>query len=159
MTAPASYGWWIVNGGAKDIKDKAQQTDPVVKWARQVLTDARASNPDEATEQGLGMIYGWAWAQVLQIAGQLDGGLTRANLVLATRSIDMNNPLPLPGMTFRMDGNKDAYLTEGGIYQQFDVAPADVGQQGQGDQPRRQVEELQVRPVPGRLHPVLSRLY
>jgi hypothetical protein len=117
----ASEGWWIVNGGAKDIEDKAQQSDPAVIWVRQVLTGA-GLNPDDATEQGLGVIYGWAWAQVLQIAGQLDGGLNRANLILATRSLDMNNPMLLPGMTFRVDGNKDSYFTEGGVYQQFDVA-------------------------------------
>jgi hypothetical protein len=68
------------------------------------------------------MIYGWAWVQALQIAGQLDGGLNRANLLLAARSLDMNNPLQLPGITFRADGNKDSYYTEGGVYQQFDVA-------------------------------------
>ena len=117
----ASTGWWIVNGGSKDIRDAAQKSDPAVAWARQMLTDA-GHNPDEATEQGLGMIYGWAYAQVLQIAGQLDGGLTRANTILAARTIDMNNPLQLPGITFRMDGNTDAYATEGGIYQQYDVA-------------------------------------
>jgi hypothetical protein len=33
----------------------------------------------------------------------------------------MNNPLLLPGMTFRLDGDKDSYFTEGGVYQQFDV--------------------------------------
>jgi ABC-type branched-subunit amino acid transport system substrate-binding protein len=117
----ASQGWWIVNGGNKDIRDPAQQSDPVVAWARQMLT-ARGLNPDEATEMGLGMIYGWAWVQVLQIAGLLDVGLNRANLILAARSLDMNNPFQLPGLTFRMNGGKDAYLTEGGIYQQFDVA-------------------------------------
>ena len=68
------------------------------------------------------MIYGWAWVQILQIAGQLPGGLTRTNLVLALRSIDMNNPFQVQGITFHMDGNKDSYLTEGGLYQQYDVA-------------------------------------
>jgi branched-chain amino acid transport system substrate-binding protein len=117
----ASSGWWIVNGGNKDIEDPAQQGDPVVKWARDMLT-ARGIDPNADTNLGLGMIYGWAWAQIIQIADQLDGGLTRSNLVLAIRSIDMTNPFQLQGITFHMDGNKDAYLTEGGIYQQYDVA-------------------------------------
>ena len=34
----------------------------------------------------------------------------------------MNNPLQLPGMVFHVDGNKDSYYTEGGVFQQFDVA-------------------------------------
>ena len=114
----ASEGWWIVNGGNKDIRDPAQQSDPTVVWARQVLSQ-EGYNPDEAAELGLGMIYGWAWAQVLQIAGQLPGGLTRANTLLAARALDMNNPLQLAGLTFRADGNADSYFTEGGIYQQW----------------------------------------
>jgi branched-chain amino acid transport system substrate-binding protein len=117
----ASKGWWIVNGGSKDIVDPAQQADPTVAWARGILS-AKGYNPDDATEQGLGMIYAWGWSQTIMIAGQLDGGLTRANLLLAARSLDMNNPLQLPGLVFHMNGNKDSYYTEGAIYQQFDVA-------------------------------------
>ena len=71
---------------------------------------------------GLGTIYGWAWAQVIQIAGQLEGGLTRSNLMLAARSLDMTNPFQLSGIKCHMDGNADAYLTEGGIYQQWETA-------------------------------------
>lgn len=56
------------------------------------------------------------------IAGQLDGGLTRANVILAARSVDINNPLQLPGMIEHTNGNKDSYFTEGGLFQQFDVA-------------------------------------
>jgi hypothetical protein len=42
----------------------------------------------------------------------------------------MNNPLQLPGLTFRVDGNKDANYTEGGVYQQFDVAKQSYISQG-----------------------------
>jgi branched-chain amino acid transport system substrate-binding protein len=117
----ASEGWWIVNGGNKDIEDPAQQSDPVVKWARDILT-AKGIDPNADNNLGLGMMYGWAWTQVLQIAGQLDGGLTRSNALLAIRSLDMINPFQLQGITFHMDGNKDSYLTEGGIYQQWETA-------------------------------------
>ncbi len=125
----ASQGWRIVNGGSKDIRDPQQQSDPAVVWARTILKDS-GYNPDEATELGLGMQYGWALSQVLMIAGQLDGGLNRANVILAARSLDMNNPLQLPGITFRVDGNKDSYYTEGGVYQQFDVAKQSYISQG-----------------------------
>ena len=60
--------------------------------------------------------------QIIQIADQLDGGLTRSNVLLALRSIDMTNPFQLAGIRFHMDGNKDAYLTEGGVYQQWETA-------------------------------------
>jgi hypothetical protein len=71
---------------------------------------------------GSGFAFGWAMVQALQIADQLDGGLTRSNLILAIRSLDMTPPGALAGIKFNMDGNKDAYLTEGGIYQKFDAA-------------------------------------
>src|SRR5204863_33640 len=34
----ASNGWWIVNGGAKDINDTSQFNDPFIAWARNLLT-------------------------------------------------------------------------------------------------------------------------
>ena len=116
----ASEGWWIVNGGAKDVRDPQQQQDPAVVWAREMIK-THGEDPDSATELGLGVMYGWGWAQVLQIAGQLDGGLNRANVILAARTMDMNNPMHLPGLVFHADGNKDAYFTEGGVFQQFSV--------------------------------------
>jgi hypothetical protein len=77
------------------------------------------------------MIYGWTLAQAYQIAGQLPGGLTRSNFILAIRSFDMTNPFLLPGITYHLSGNKDAYFIEGGIYQQFDVAKQSWVSQGE----------------------------
>jgi hypothetical protein len=54
---------------------------------------------------GTGFNYGWPMVQFLQIAGQLDGGLTRTNLILAQRAIDMTHPYLLPGVRLHMDGN------------------------------------------------------
>ncbi len=117
----ASQGWWIVNGGSKDVRDPRQQSDPTVIWARDIIK-AHGDNPDSQGELGLGFILGWSWSQVFMIAGQLDGGLTRANVILAARSLDTNNPLQLGGMVDHTNGNSDAYFTEGGLFQQFDVA-------------------------------------
>jgi len=124
-----SQGWWIVTGGNKDTKDPAQQADPTIVWARQLLT-AKGFKPDDASELGGGVGYGWPWVQALLIAGQLDGGLNRANMILAARSMDMNNPLLLGGITFHVDGNKDAYFIEGAVYQTYDVAHQTYVSQG-----------------------------
>ncbi|MEZ5265354.1 MAG: hypothetical protein R2755_27060 [Acidimicrobiales bacterium] len=51
--------------------------------------------------------------QVLQIAGELDGGLNRANLILAMRTIDMTHPMLLGGLKVQMNGNADAFMLEG----------------------------------------------
>ena len=37
-------------------------------------------------------MHGWAYVQSLLIAGELEGGLNRANLILAARPLDTNNP-------------------------------------------------------------------
>ena len=84
--------------------------------------------------------------QALQIAGQLDGGLTRTNFMLALRAIDMTHPYLLPGMRMHMDGNKDAYFVEGGIYQKWDSAKQAYDQPGQRHRPRRQVDALRLGP-------------
>ena len=117
----ASEGWWIVNGGTKDIRDATLQEDPMVVWGRQMVTD-HGEDPDSSTELGLGLMHGWAYVQSLLIAGQLDGGLNRANLLLAARTLDTNNPFQLGGMVWHVNGGKDAYYTEGGLFQQYDVA-------------------------------------
>jgi branched-chain amino acid transport system substrate-binding protein len=126
----ASNGWWVVNPAAKDIKDPLQANDPFIKWARDLLTSA-GIDPNTSSSLGTGFNYGWPMVQFLQIAGQLNGGLTRTNLIIAQRAIDMTHPYLLPGVRFHMDGNKDAYFAEGGIYQKWDSAKQAYVPQGQ----------------------------
>ena len=68
--------------------------------------------------------------QALAIAGQLDGGITRTNLMLALRSMDMTAPMLLPGLRLHMDGLNDAYIVEGGIFQRWDAAKQTYVNQG-----------------------------
>jgi len=117
----ASNGWWVVNPAAKDLKDPQQANDPYVKWARELL-QANGLDPNSSGSLGTGFNYGWPMVQILQIAGQLNGGLTRTNMILAQRAIDMTHPYLLPGVRLHMDGNKDAYFAEGAIYQKWDSA-------------------------------------
>ena len=70
----------------------------------------------------LGMFYSWALAQGMIIAGQLDGGLNRSNLIVALRSMDMTNPQLLQGIKFNMNGNKDVYFLEGSDISQWSSA-------------------------------------
>jgi len=115
----ASNNWWIVNPGGRDITDPTFKDDAWVKFARDLLTKARL-NPDSSSLLGAGFGYGWPFAQFLMIAGALPGGLTRTNFILAQRDFNMTNPNMLPGAHFHMNGNKDAYLNESGIFQQWD---------------------------------------
>ena len=117
----ASDGWWIVNGSGVDIRDQNQQDDAFVEFARDTL-EAHNYAPDAAGDYNGGLRDGWMLAQVLQVAGDLPGGLTRANFVLAARTMEMTNPMLLEGMRFNMNGNKDAYLYESAVFQQWSTA-------------------------------------
>ena len=125
----ASDGWWQVNAGAKDINDPTQASDPFIAWSREVLTEAGV-DPNASSTLGSGIYFAWAWVQALRIAGELDGGLSRSNLALAVRSMDMTHPYLLPGILFNANGIKDAYFTEGGVFQQWDAAAQTWKQQG-----------------------------
>jgi len=116
-----SDGWWQVNAGGKDINDASQFSDPFIAWSRDVLTK-KGVDPKTSSTLGSGIYFAWAWVQAVKIAGELDGGLTRTNLALATHAMDMTHPYHLPGILFNVSGTKDAYFTEGGLLQKWTSA-------------------------------------
>jgi hypothetical protein len=117
----AGNGWWIISPGLKDIKDPTQQDDPYIKWFRDQLK-SKGLDPESSSNLGLGVNYGFPVVQALAIGGQLDGGLTRTNFLLALRTIDMTSPMLVPGIRLHMDGMNDAYPVEGGVFQKWDSA-------------------------------------
>jgi branched-chain amino acid transport system substrate-binding protein len=115
-----SAGWWATGGGLKDILASTSDNDPWVVAVRQWLADAGLDYKLPIYNQGL--YFGWTLAQSLMIAGELNGGLTRTNLMTAMRAIDMTNPTFLEGIKFNMNGNADAFFLEGSDISQWDVA-------------------------------------
>ncbi|MFN0029522.1 MAG: ABC transporter substrate-binding protein [Acidimicrobiales bacterium] len=113
-------GWYIVNGGQKDLISPAFEADPYVLFARKQLADAGFDYKTSGSF-GSGYTFGWPIFQALQIASDLPGGLTRSNLVLAIRAMDMTHPILLEGIKFNMNGTKDAYMIEGGVFQKRDA--------------------------------------
>jgi hypothetical protein len=59
--------------------------------------------------------------EILKEAASYRGGLNRANIMLAARAIQQTNPALIPGLTSKIDGLKDAYLTEGGQMVRYNV--------------------------------------
>ena len=116
-----SNGWRIVGGGQKDINDPANDGDGFSVWARKFLAD-NGLDSKSSSNLGNGFFEGWVWSQSLAIAGQLDGGLTRTNLILALRAFDGTSPVHLQGIKMNMNGNKDAYLLEGSDLSIYDAA-------------------------------------
>jgi branched-chain amino acid transport system substrate-binding protein len=117
----AAEKWWQVNAGLKELNDPSQFNDPYIAYVRGLL-QAKGIDPKSSSTIGSGIQYAWPWIQNLIIAGQLDGGLTRSNLLLAIHTMDMSNPYALPGISATVNGNKDAFFTEAGAFQRWDVA-------------------------------------
>jgi branched-chain amino acid transport system substrate-binding protein len=124
-----SDGWWIVGGGNRDFNSPGEDNNVFVKWGRDLLTEAGVDYKTSGSF-GTGVNYGWTMAQILMIAGELDGGLNRTNLMLAYRSIEMTNPMLLDGIKFNMNGAKDAYLVEGSDIAVYNAATQSWTQQG-----------------------------
>ncbi len=125
----ASDGWWIAGGGNRDFNAATEDSNPFVVWSREQLK-AAGYDYKSSSSLGLGFNYGWPFWQAMQIAGQLDGGFTRANLILAVRSMDMTNPNLIEGIKFNMNGAKDAYPIEGSEFGKWDSTKQGWIQQG-----------------------------
>jgi hypothetical protein len=67
-------------------------------------------------------VFAWPLAQALILAGELEGGLTRTNFVLAQRMMDMTHPFVFEGIKLTTNGVQDAFPIEGGVYQQYSAA-------------------------------------
>ena len=117
----AADGWWIIGGGFRDIAAQGEDDNPYVQWAREILT-AKGYDYKVSSFYGVGLAFGWSRAQVYAVAGQLDGGLTRANMIVALRSLDMTPAAYLWGIKANMNGNKDAYWIEGSEIAQYETA-------------------------------------
>jgi hypothetical protein len=100
-----------------------------VVYGRQVV-DAAGYDHTKSASFGGGLFYFWAIGQGLQIAGQLDGGVTRTNFMTALRAMDMTHPWLQPGIGFNMNGNADAYFVEGSDISRWDAAKQAWIQQG-----------------------------
>jgi branched-chain amino acid transport system substrate-binding protein len=125
----ASNGWWVVGGGVKDLCASTYDDDPFVQWGKGIES---AAGYDCKMSSGYmtGARFAWDMPQVLRIAGALPGGLDRTNFIVALRSLDMTAPFMLSGIKFNMDGNKDAYLTEGSEFAKYDAASQSWKQEG-----------------------------
>ncbi len=117
----ASNGWWIVGGGVKDPADAANATDPWVAFLTDLL--AKGGHPlAESSSLGTGFVFAWPLVETMKIAAELDGGLSRPNLMVAARAFNMTNPNLLEGLKYNMSGNTDAYPTEGSEFAIYDSA-------------------------------------
>ncbi len=126
----ASDGWWVVGGGVKEMESAAFDTDPWVKQARELLSANGIDWKTNPTFFTGAARWGWTTEQIFLIASQLDGGLTRVNLMVALRNLDMTAPFLLDGAKFNLNGIKDAYLTEASEFAVYEASSQSFQQRG-----------------------------
>ncbi|MEM7274725.1 MAG: ABC transporter substrate-binding protein [Actinomycetota bacterium] len=114
-------GFLVANGGGKSTVDPRYADEPFIAFANQQL--AAAGLDTTIGFYGTGFAYyGWAHVEALRIAAELNGGLTRSNLMLAIRSLDLIHPMFLDGIPFSFDGADDGFAIEGSEISRFDAA-------------------------------------
>ena len=125
----AAEGWLIVGGGIKATTDPQYADDPYIQFVNETLDAAGLDTSVGLYGTGFSQ-YGWAHVEALRIAADLEGGLTRTNLLLALRGMDVVHPLTLDGISFSANGVNDAYYIEGSEISIYDAANESWIQQG-----------------------------
>jgi len=124
----AADGWRIVGGGQKVNTDPQYEDDPYVQFANELLSEAGLD-----ITVGLyftGLFYAWPFVETLRIANELPGGLNRSNVILANRSLSLNHPQLIDGVSFEINGVEDSYFVEGSDFSVFDAANETWVQEG-----------------------------
>lgn len=116
----AADGWYTIGGGLKDADRPGYEDDAYLSFVRDEL-DKAGFDPTVGLYRAGFALFGWTHVEALRIAAELDGGLTRSNLVLATRALDLDHPLVADGIEFSVNGSEDAHFIEGGQVFNYDA--------------------------------------
>ncbi|HEU5084590.1 MAG TPA: ABC transporter substrate-binding protein [Acidimicrobiales bacterium] len=101
----------------KEIGDPRWADDEAVQLARQILTDA-GLDPDRGAAI-TGVQFGMQTEPFLRAAAEMEGGLTRTNLLKAIWNSDHVDALQFDGMQVKTDGVNDAYMVEGARFAEY----------------------------------------
>jgi len=125
----AAEGWYVIGGGWIDNTDPQYTDDPYISFMNAELA-ARGLDPGVSLQgAGFGQ-FAWTHVEAMRIAAELPGGLSRTNLILAIRAMEVDHPGLLDGIAFAANGGADAYLVEGSDISQFDYEQQAWIQQG-----------------------------
>ncbi|MDY7102417.1 MAG: ABC transporter substrate-binding protein [Actinomycetota bacterium] len=122
----AGDGWLVAGGGIRQLSQPDFAGSVFGRFIGSLLDDAGLDHTTHV-ELGNGFFYAWAWVEALRIADELEGGLTRPNLLLALRAMDLEHPMLLHGISFSMDGNSDVFPVEGSGFSVFEAGPGEPG--------------------------------
>jgi branched-chain amino acid transport system substrate-binding protein len=125
----AAEGWYAVSPGIKDARDPAYANDSYINWVKEAMK-AKGLDPITTPTLASGLNYAFPAVQALAIAGQLPGGVTRSNYMLAIRTMDMTSPMLLQGLQLHMDGLNDSYIVQGGVFTRWNAGKQTFEAQG-----------------------------
>ncbi|MEM9891304.1 MAG: ABC transporter substrate-binding protein [Actinomycetota bacterium] len=126
---PAADGVLVVGGGIRSLDDPSLADDTFATFARQRLDDAGLESQQSLVAIGFAH-YGWAHVEALRLAADLPGGLTRSNLVLALRNLDLQHPMLFDGVRFSTQGARDGFVIEGAEVSRYDAEARGWFQEG-----------------------------
>ena len=87
----AADGWWIAGGGWIDSTDANYVDAPYIKFLNDTLAADGLDPTVSLYGTGFGD-YGWSYNEVLRVAAELPGGLSRSNFILALRTFSGLHP-------------------------------------------------------------------
>ena len=109
------------NSGAKDIGNaEVAQADPEIVTYIDYMT-ARGE-ADTIPTSAAGWTAGEVTVAILAQAAESPDGLTRASIINAARNFEYTPSMARDGITYRMNGEEDAFLVESTQIVQYDAA-------------------------------------
>lgn len=117
----AADGWLTFGGGGRDLANPQAENGTYANYVRETLFEAGLDSNDRLLIEGFAF-RGWTLHQILEVAANLDGGLTRTNLLIAQWGLrDMTNPYLLNGIEFGTYGPLSPGFVEGSAVNRFDA--------------------------------------
>lgn len=121
----AADGWLAAGGGTKfpisrTARSMTFDDEPFVAFMRSNLESAGLDSNNRRYAWGYFLAY--PYVEAMRIAAELPDGLSRTNLMLAVRSLDVYHPLVLDSIRTRFNGNADAFFIEGSEFYRYDAS-------------------------------------
>lgn len=120
LSGAAADGIFTIVTG-KDANDPANASDPDVSAYRDAMTAAGFAADGDFATAAAGWTTGELTVEVLRLAAESEGGLTRASILNAARSLDYEFQLARDGVRFVTSGAEDAYGFESMQVVQYDA--------------------------------------
>ena len=115
----AAHDWLVVGGGNKDSTDPKYANEPFIAFINSTLEE---HGLDPAISlYAAGYSYGYPYLEILRVADELPGGLSRTDLMLAARNLAIYHPQIMDGINTGLSGATDAYFVEGSDFSRFDA--------------------------------------